>query len=85
MLDIAGDRRKTSKRERQRQREREREREREGGKKQKIQKVQTTTINVFSFYGRMYMLFQNIVQKSLIYTITFVLQCFCAEGSLKMQ
>ena len=77
MLDIAGDRRKTSKRERQR--------EREGGKKQKIQKVQTTTINVFSFYGRMYMLFQNIVQKSLIYTITFVLQCFCAEGSLKMQ
>ena len=81
MLDIAGDRRKTSKRERQR----EREREREGGKKQKIQKVQTTTINVFSFYGRMYILFQNIVQKSLIYTITFVLQCFCAEGSLKMQ
>ena len=81
MLDIAGDRRKTSKRERQRQRERERER----AKKQKIQKVQTTTINVFSFYGRMYMLFQNIVQKSLIYTITFVLQCFCAEGSLKMQ
>ena len=79
MLDIAGDRRKTSKRERQR------EREREGGKKQKIQKVQTTTINVFSFYGRMYILFQNIVQKSLIYTITFVLQCFCAEGSLKMQ
>ena len=77
MLDIAGDRRKTSKRERQR--------EREGGKKQKIQKVQTTTINVFSFYGRMYILFQNIVQKSLIYTITFVLQCFCAEGSLKMQ
>ena len=81
MLDIAGDRRKTSKRERQR----ERQREREGGKKQKIQKVQTTTINVFSFYGRMYILFQNIVQKSLIYTITFVLQCFCAEGSLKMQ
>ena len=79
MLDIAGDRRKTSKRERQR------EREREGGKKQKIQKVQTTTINVFSFYGRMYILFQNIVQKSLIYTITFVLQCFCAVGSLKMQ
>ena len=81
MLDIAGDRRKTSKRERQR----EREREREGGKKQKIQKVQTTTIKVFSFYGRMYILFQNIVQKSLIYTITFVLQCFCAVGSLKMQ